>query len=186
MTIQDYRHTQARERLRDSEKLQTNLPLLPYIHTIYERMTLNKIAPVVAQLLIKEQVGFRTGKSSTSKLLNLTQHIEDGYQRGMITDAAFVDLSAAYDTVNHIILIQKFYYITQDSPLCREIQNLLSSKRFYVELNDERSRWTKQKNGLPRGSVLSPSIFNIYTNDQHLHNGTRSFIYAYDICVTAQ
>ena len=133
-------------------------------------MILNRIAPVVEQRIIKEQAGFRTEKSCTSQLLNLTQHIEDGYQRGMITGAAFVDLSAAYDTVNHRILIQKLYNITQDSPLCRVIQNMLSSRRFYVELNNERSRWRKQKNG--RRSVLSPILFNIYTNDQPLHNGT--------------
>ena len=104
----------------------------------------------------------------------------------MITGSAFVDLSAAYDTVKHIILTQKLYNITQDSPLCSVIQNMLSSRRFYVELNRERSRWRKQKNGLPQGSVLSPILFNFYTNDQPLHNGIRSFIYAYDLCVTAQ
>ena len=95
-----------------------------------------------------------TGKSCTSQLLNLIQHIEDGYQR--------------------------------DCPLCRLIQNMLSSRRFYVELNNEHSRWRKQKNGLPQGSVLSSIFFNIYTNDLPLHNGTCSFIYADDLCVTAQ
>ena len=104
----------------------------------------------------------------------------------MITGSAFVDLSAAYETVNHIILIQKLYNITQDSPLCRVIQNMLFSMRLYVELNNERSRWRIQNNGLPQGSALSPILFNIYTNDQPLHNGTRSFIYADDLCVTAQ
>ena len=63
---------------------------------------------------------------------------------------------------------------------------MLSSMRLYVELNNERSRWRNQMNGLPQGSVMSPILFNIYTNNQPLHNGTRSFIYADDMCVTAQ
>ena len=116
------------------------ISLLCHTYKLYERMILNRIAPVVEQRLIKEQVGFRTGKSCTSQLLNLTQHIGDGYQRGMITGAAFVDLSAADDTMNHRLLRQKLYNITQDGPLCRVIQNMLSSRRFYVELNNERSR----------------------------------------------
>ena len=79
----------------------------------------------------------------------------------MITGAAFVDLSAAYDTVNHRLLIQKLFNITQDRTLCRV-------------------------NGLPQESVLSPTLFNIYTNDQPVHDGTRRFIYADDLCMTAQ
>ena len=141
---------------------------------------------MLEQHLIKEQAGFRPAKSCTSQLLNLTQHIEDGYQRGKITGAAFVDLSTNYDTVNHRILIQRLYNTTQDSQLCRAFQNMLSNRRFHVELNNERSGWKKQNNGLPQGSVLSPTVFNIYTNDQPIHDGTRNFIYADDLCVTAQ
>ena len=67
------------------------ISLLCHTYKLYERMILNRIAPVVEQRLIKEQAGFRTRKSCTSQLLNLTQHIEDGYQRGMITGAHYVE-----------------------------------------------------------------------------------------------
>ena len=79
-------------------KIYISISLLCHTYKLYERLILNKVSPFLEQHLIK---------SCTSQLLNLTQHIEDGYQRGMITGAAFVDLSAAYDTVNHMILIQK-------------------------------------------------------------------------------
>ena len=152
------------------------ISLLWHTYRLYERIILNRVTPLLENHLIKEQAGFRPRKSCTSQLLNLTQHIEDGYQRGMITGAAFVNMSVAYDTVNHRILIQRLYNITQDSQLCRVLQNMLPNRRFYVELNNECSRWRIQKNDLPQGSVLSPILFNIYTNDQPLHYGTRSFI----------
>ena len=98
---------------------------------------------------------------------------------------AFVDLSAEYDTMNHRLLIQKLYNITRDSALRRVIQNLLSNRRLYVKLHNEGRTWRLQKNGLPQGSVLSPILFNIYTNDQPIYDGTRSFIYADDLHVTA-
>ena len=86
----------------------------------------------------------------------------------MITGAVFVELSTAYDTVNHRILIQKILNTTRDSLQYRVIQNMLSSRRFDVELNNERSRWRNQKNGLPQGSVLSPVLLHIYKRPAYL------------------
>ena len=104
-----------------SKELQTNIPLVSY--ELYEIMILNRIAPTIEQHLIKEQVGFRPGKSCTSQLLNLTQHIEDGYRESIITGTAFVD------TVNFILLIQKHINITQDSTLCRATNSIYRTPR---------------------------------------------------------
>ena len=102
---------------------------MPHLHT-FERLILNRVAPFVDEHLIPEQAGFRPGKSCTSQLLNLTQFIEDGYEEGIITGAAFVDLSAGYDTVNHRILTRKFFEITHDVRLTELLQNMLSNRRF--------------------------------------------------------
>ena len=106
---------------KDSSFAKSYRPISFLCHTykLYERMILNRVTPLLEQHLIKDQAGLRPGKSCTSQLFNLTQHIEDGYQRGVITGAAFVDLSAAYDTVNHRILIQELCNIIQYSQLCR-------------------------------------------------------------------
>ena len=61
-------------------------------------MLLNRIYPHVERHIIREQADFRPGKSYTSQLLNFTKHIEDGYQRGIMPGAVFVDISAAYKT----------------------------------------------------------------------------------------
>ena len=81
------------------------ISLLCQTYKLYKRMILNRIVPTIEQHLIKEQAGIRPRKSCTSQLLNLTQHIEDDDQESMITGTAFVDLSAAYDTVNPRLLI---------------------------------------------------------------------------------
>ena len=116
------------------------ISLVCHMYKLYERPIKNRIAPSVDRHLINEQAGFRHGESCCSRLLNLTQHIRHDYQRGMIAGAAFVDLYAAYDTVNYRVLIRKVYDFTHDIPLCRVIHNMLSGRRLYVELNNDRSR----------------------------------------------
>ena len=63
-----------------------------------KRLLLNRHSPFVEEHPSKHQAGFRPGKSTTAQLLNLTQHIEDGFQKKKTTGAVFVDLTTAYDT----------------------------------------------------------------------------------------
>ncbi|KAJ8333798.1 hypothetical protein SKAU_G00411170 [Synaphobranchus kaupii] len=120
---------------------------------MFERLILNRIAPFIDEQIIPEQAGFRPGKSTTSQLINLTQHIEDGFERGQITGAVFVDLSATYDTVNHRRLLCKILEITKDTHLTELMENMLQNQRFFVELGGKCSGWRKQKNGLPQDDL---------------------------------
>ena len=84
------------------------------------------------------------------------------------TDTVFVDLSAAYDTVNHRVLLTKLYGMTEDTEFIKLIRSMMRNHRFYVKLNRKKSRWRNQMNGLPQGPV---------------RNETRSFIYTDDLCI---
>ena len=101
----------------------------------------------------------------------MMEHIEDGYEKRLITGAVFVDLSAAYDTVNHRHLLSKVLEMTGDVHLTDLSRTMLESRRFFVVLNGKKTRWRRQRNGLPHGSVLAPMLLNIYTNDQPASQG---------------
>ena len=110
------------------------ISLLCHLYKLYERVILNRLSPIIEHILIPEQAGFRPGKSCTAQVLNLTQHIEDGFETGKITGIVLVDLSAAYDTVNHRRLLEKVYNMTRDYRLMCMIRTLLENRRFFVEL----------------------------------------------------
>lgn len=162
------------------------ISLLCHLYKILERMLLNRLSPVIEPQLIPQQAGFRPNKNCTAQILNLTQNIEDGFERGLVTGAVFVDLSAAYDTVQHKIMLHKLYQLTRDYDFTSFIGTLLQNRKFYVELDGKKSRWRIQKSGLPQGSVLAPTLFNIYSNDQPQPPNTKSFIYADDLALISQ
>ena len=74
------------------------ISLMHILYKVYEWMILGRISTTVEYQLSPDQAGFRPGKSCCGQVLNLTQFIEDGFEKKNITGAVFVDLSAAYDS----------------------------------------------------------------------------------------
>ena len=135
------------------------ISLLCHLYKLYEHLILNRLSPVIEHVLIPEQAGFRPGKSCTAQVLNLTQHIEDGFETGKITGIVLVDLSAAYDTVNHRRLLEKVYNMT--SLMCM-IRTLLENRRFFVELGGKKVDGDHRGTSYRRG-VSSPHVSSTYT-----------------------
>lgn len=58
-----------------------------------------------------------------------------------MTSAVFIDLTAAYDTINYKILLKKMYDITNYYNLTTFIAEMLRKRRYFVELQGKESRW---------------------------------------------
>ena len=85
------------------------ISILPSVSKIIERAVHLQLSTYLEQnkLISSCQFGFRLGKSTTTALINFTDHILSKMDDGKVTGVIFLDLKKAFDTVNHELLITK-------------------------------------------------------------------------------
>ena len=159
------------------------ISLLCVPYKIVERLIYARVEPLVDPLLLKEQPGFRRGKSTADQVVLLTQNIEDSFEAKKKAGAVFIDLTAAYDTVWHRGLTCKLLILLPDKHMVRMIMELVRNRSSTLTTGDSKqSRLRRLKNGVPQGLVLAPFLFNIYTYDLPTMI-SRKFAYADDLAL---
>ena len=115
--------------------------------------------------LADHQHGFRKGRSTTTALQAILDHINTGLNQKkpvQRTVSVAIDLSRAFDTVDHQILLDDINQLDLNDYIKRFLCAYLRGRQTYVLFRNSKSKFRKMKQGVPQGGVLSPILFNLY------------------------
>lgn len=143
------------------------ISILSSFSKIFERAIHNQLTDYLMEnkLLHPYQYGFRKNHSTELAGLHLVDTIVSRLDNRFKSIGIFMDLSKAFDTLDHKILIEKLSYFGLSPSACNLIENYLTNRKQYVDLNGHLSSTKSLETGVPQGSILGPLLFTLYIND---------------------
>lgn len=131
-------------------------------------------------LLYKLQFGFRKKHNTQQAMLIYLDYLEKMKQENKITCSSFIDLSKAFDTVDHKILIEKLKTFGINGTELDWFYNYLNNRQQKCKVNHIFSKWLTLITGIPQGSILGPILFILFINDLPLFTKAFTSIFADD------
>ena len=139
--------------------------ILPNLSKIYEKLIYNQLYDYFDKILLPNQCGFQKRYSSHHCLLAMLENFKKSDYDGNEFGALFTDLSKAFDCIGHKLLITKLFCHGVSPSALNLIHSYLSNRTQRIKINNNFSRGTSIKYGVPQGSVLGPLLFDISLTD---------------------
>ena len=132
-------------------------------------------------MLYEYQSAFRSGHSTETALIRLTDHILKNMDNDEVTGLVFIDFRKAFDVINHELLLKKLSIYGASPPSVAWFQSYLSQRKQFIKLGKTTSEQLTIRQGVLQGSILGLVLFLLFVNDMPLnvHKSTMD-IYADD------
>ena len=126
------------------------------------------------------QFGFRSRHSTIHAVLSIVDKIQQAIENNQFSCRVFLDLSKAFDTVNHNILLNKLPHYGIRGIINTWFASYLKGREQTTEINNKISEKQVTLCGVPQGLVLGPLPFLIYINICNATNELKIFLFADD------
>jgi hypothetical protein len=140
---------------------------LPYLSKLLERVVLHQLVEHVTKndLLEQKQSAYRQYHSTETALLHVTNCLLSSVDQGQVSILTLLDLSAAFDTIDHDILLMRLSttFGVSDSAL-QWLRSYITDRFMTFTVNNITSAPKRLDFGVPQGSVLGPLLFVLYTH----------------------
>ena len=143
------------------------ISILPTVSIILEKIVHKRLYDFMykCNIFYPNKYGFRRKHSTLHAVTKLVTDIVQSKDKTDSTVSVFLDLSKAFDTINHDILISKLKFYGIRGIALKWFKSYLHDRKQYVTYNGTQSNTLEMSCGVPQGSVLGPLLFIIYTND---------------------
>ena len=139
--------------------------LIPIVSKLYERNMYNQIIDYIQTHLSPYLFGFRKGHSTEQCLVIMLKEWKKQLDKKYNAGAILTDLSKAFDSLNHDLLIAKLSAYGFHKESLEFINSYLKERKQSTKVGTYYSTWKSIKCGVPQGSILDPLLFNIFLND---------------------